>query len=759
MKDTQERARQQELFSTDEYREAPKGRQRGAPSDGKKGIGSIPEAEPENDFMIRYLADLRKGKKPYDILKKFWLDGVEFEPQDCFALGRVALDRKDYALAREAYEALLTPSRFSEPVPEDFQLRIRKYLKQVERAEKAARKRSERRSKPSRQKQSNTGSPASAKVSPPAASTPVEEPRRIVSEEDLPSLEIRFETDSRLLTEAVKGRRLSDLVHFDLAMQAYRHAFRVSYDQLLCVSTLRNVEFFAYQEETARKVMKDFRGRAILADEVGLGKTIEAGLVLKEYIMRGLVRSVLIITPSSLVNQWRDELQDKFDLAFSTTNDPEFRDDPAQFWNRPFIIASLSTARSSRHFDAVATASYDIVIVDEAHHLKNQATRSWKLVNSLQKTFILLLTATPVQNNLEELYNLVTVLRPGHLKTRKAFKEEFVTRGNPTDPQNRERLRHLLKEVMIRNTRSTSQVRMPPRFATVTRISASESEETFYQGVSEFVSELSALRKTGTTAMAARKLLEAAGSSHNAALRTLEKMQLTVESLETLRSELVALGKKVGSGSKVRKVLDLLKSSPDRKIVFVNYLATLEALKQALDNEKISYRVFHGGLTPAQKKKAIEEFRSDCRVLLSTGSGGEGHNLQFCHVMVNYDLPWNPMEIEQRIGRIHRIGQTEEVFVHNFCAAGTIEDHILTVLDRKINMFELVVGEIDMILGRLQDERDFGDMVFEIWTKHRDEAGRSEAFQDLGTRLQRAKRAYEKSKDLDEKLFHEDFNV
>ncbi|MDQ7782143.1 MAG: SNF2-related protein [Desulfomonilaceae bacterium] len=709
--------------------------------------------------MIRLVADLRKGRDPFSILKKYWREGAEFNPQNCLLLGKAAQNRQDYALAREAYEALLTPSRFSKPLPSEFLQRVRKRLLQVERAEQAARKKSQHQSQSSTGNRSNAGPHTPQQVSPSAAPRLVEEPRQIVAEENLPPLEVQFETDSGLLAEAVKRRRQSDRARFELAMQAYRHAFRVSYDQLICLPTLRNIQFLTYQEETARKVMKDFRGRAILADEVGLGKTIEAGLVLKEYIMRGLVRSALIITPVSLVNQWREELQDKFDLAFATSNDPEFRDDPTQFWSRPFIVASLSVARSSRHFDAVASGNYDIVIVDEAHHLKNQATRSWKLVNSLQKTFILLLTATPVQNNLEELYNLVTVLRPGHLKTRKAFKEEFVTRGNPTDPQNRERLRHLLKEVMIRNTRSTSQVHMPPRFASVTRIRASEQEEIFYRGVSRLVTELSALRKAGSTTMTARKLLEAAGSSHNAALRTLEKMEFALESLEVLRSELVDLGNTLGSGSKIRKVMDLVKSSPDQKIVFVNYLATMEMLKEALDNENISYRVFHGGLTSAQKKSAIEEFRSGCHVLLSTGSGGEGHNLQFCHIMVNYDLPWNPMEIEQRIGRIHRIGQTREVFVHNFCAAGTIEDQILTVLDRKINMFELVVGEIDMILGRLQDERDFSDLVFEIWVKHRDDATRSEAFRDLGARLQRAKRAYEKSKDLDEKLFHEDFGV
>jgi len=152
-------------------------------------------------------------------------------------------------------------------------------------------------------------------------------------------------------------------------------------------------------------------------------------------------------------------------------------------------------------------------------------------------------------------------------------------------------------------------------------------------------------------------------------------------------------------------------------------------------------------------------FKGGCPILLTTGTGGEGHNLQFCHTMINYDLPWNPMQIEQRIGRIHRIGQEHEVRVYNLCTAGTLEDHILEVLDRKINMFELVIGEIDMILGRLEGEEEFSDLVYEIWVQHSEEVERKKAFDTLAARLTQARTAHEKSKELDEKLFQEDFGV
>jgi len=561
--------------------------------------------------------------------------------------------------------------------------------------------------------------------------------------------------------EALQSRRRSQPEMVELALKAYRLSFRTSYDQLLCLPTLQDVRSLRYQEETARKVMKSFRGRAILADEVGLGKTIEAGLILKEYLLRGLVNSALVLAPSSLVRQWQEELAGKFGLTFVSTQDELFRRGPEQFWTDPFILASLQTVRSQRHFSAVTARAYDLVVVDEAHHLKNRTTRNWKLVNAIQKTFLLMLTATPVQNRLEELYNLVTLLRPGHLKTLKSFKAEFVTRGNPTDPRNRGKLRKLLKEVMVRNTRSVTQLRLPPRFALTVRLFPTPEEGEFYQRVSRLVTAQAGRPDTrGGDKLTWRRLLEAAGSSPAAALKMLTRLQeRQTDGLGGELNDLTALGRSIRQSAKVQQVVELLKASPEQKPLFVNYLASLEYVQQALSEHGIPHAVYQGNLTPARKQAALQAFRDGCPVLLATGSGGEGHNLQFCHVMLNFDLPWNPMEIEQRIGRLHRIGQEKEVQVYNFCAAGSIEDHILEVLDQKINMFKLVVGEIDMILGRLEGEEEFSDLVYTLWVRHPEESARREAFEALAQRLRQARVAYERSKELDEKLFQEDFGV
>ncbi|KJU84613.1 helicase domain-containing protein, partial [Candidatus Magnetobacterium bavaricum] len=142
-----------------------------------------------------------------------------------------------------------------------------------------------------------------------------------------------------------------------------------------------------------------------------------------------------------------------------------------------------------------------------------------------------------------------------------------------------------------------------------------------------------------------------------------------------------------------------------------------------------------------------------------TEVGGEGRNMQFCNTMINYDLPWNPMRIEQRIGRIHRIGQERDVFIFNLAVKGSIESYILDVLDSKINMFELVIGEIEPILGHYADDKDFEDIVMEMWLNSNDPEALKKGFELMGDDLVKAKEQYIKTKALDSEIFGDDFEV
>ena len=541
-------------------------------------------------------------------------------------------------------------------------------------------------------------------------------------------------------------------------LELYRLALLREYDELLCLETLQGVDHYWYQIETVKKVLKYFRGRVLLADEVGLGKTIEAGMLIKEYRLRGLIKKVLILTPPALVSQWQSEMQEKFDLTFMTTDQVDAKKAP-RFWEEQnWIVASIHTAKSRLNFDRVTGVKFDLVVVDEAHHLRNPATLSWKLVNALQKKFIFLLTATPVQNDLMELHNLLTLLKPGVLSTAAQFRKEYVARGDVRLPKNREKLKELLREVMIRNTRSLVDVKLPKRFASTISVTPSAIERELYERISRYV-RASYHQASGLEKLNLNSLLMKAGSCPYALDDSLQKLLQRSNGDAQELEAMLSLLNQVDELEKGRHLIELLRKSSTKKIVFTNFVRTFEFLADLLRAHRISFAGIHGGLNSEQKNTAVEQFRDEAEVLLMTEIGSEGRNLQFCRTMINYDLPWNPMRLEQRIGRIHRIGQTEDVFVFNFCLRESIEEHILYILDKKINMFELVIGEIDSILGNLDTEDDFGDIMMGLWVRAtaKDELQRS--LDDFADKILHAKTDYQKSKELDEALFAEEFEV
>src|SRR5438445_9431291 len=178
-----------------------------------------------------------------------------------------------------------------------------------------------------------------------------------------------------------------------------------------------------------------------------------------------MAERILVLTPAALVGQWREELETKFSIACATTQDGLLRDDADAFWSQNRIIASISAARRQEHAERLLVHNFDLVIVDEAHHLRDRSSQSWKLVDALNKRFLLLLSATPVQNDLLELYNLLTLLKPGIFKTQKEFRSVYMVPGKPREPANRERLSDLMRGVMVRNTRAVTALRLPRRHA------------------------------------------------------------------------------------------------------------------------------------------------------------------------------------------------------------------------------------------------------------------------------------------------------
>jgi SNF2 family DNA or RNA helicase len=576
----------------------------------------------------------------------------------------------------------------------------------------------------------------------------------------LPQIEIdipfRAELDVAPLVSAWMHRPEQDGRWWRLRERFAHLGLAQGFDELLCLPHLVGVEPLTHQIESVRKVLKQFHGRVLLADEVGLGKTIEAGMVLKEYLLRGMVERVLVLAPAALVGQWREELETKFGLPCATTQEDSLRDDPDGFWNQKRIIASIALARRREHAERLLASSFDLVIVDEAHHLRDRASQSWKLVDGLNKRFLLLLSATPVQNDLIELYNLLTLLKPGIFKTQKEFRSAYMTPGHPRRPANPQRLRELMRGAMIRNTRAVVALELPRRHAVTIRVDGAAGEAEAYAELAGAVRRLAA---TGARhGFTLQHLLGAAGSSPAAAAGALARFAAGHPNDPGWQA-LAERWAGISTGGKETALLDLLRRNPvEKKLVFVHSRETLACLGDLLGRNNIDFARFDGSMTGPEKDDAIEEFRERVPVLLCTQSGGEGRNIQFCNTLVNFDVPWNPMAIEQRIGRIDRIGQDREVFIFNLVTRGTLEEQVLTLLDEKISMFELVVGEVGAILGGLEEEGDFANLVLDAWL-NTTEQGRAEAFDVLGRKLGEAQSQHEGAKTLDEALFGQEFET
>ena len=539
-------------------------------------------------------------------------------------------------------------------------------------------------------------------------------------------------------------------------------------DDLVSLIHLKDIQMFQYQIKTVKAVLGRFRGRVLLCDEVGLGKTIEAGIAMMEYLMKGLVKKVLILVPPSLVDQWYYEMKRKFNQDFIRADDPDFKRKGDQAWESySKVIASISTAKRKNNVDIINKVQYDLIIVDEAHHLKNRKTAAWQFVNSLSKKYIFLLTATPVQNNLEEIYNLITLLKPGQLKTFSYFKKNFIGDSEGLEAKNVNSLRRLLSDVMIRNKRSDVDIKFTKRAAVTYTNNLLPEEKKLYDEISSFVRKRYNDNSTGLNRFVLKSLQEEMGSSFRALAGTLGKLLSNRDMNDIDRDTLKGFLNEANDitsdnhtpETKLMRLMKIINEFGDKLIVFTKYRATQEYISGYLEKQGIEIAQFHGGLRRKDKENQISLFKESAKVLVSTESGGEGRNLQFCNGMVNYDLPWNPMAIEQRIGRIHRVGQERDVFVFNLASANTLEHYILELLDRKINMFELVVGEVDMILGDIEDESDFSDLVMNAWINAHDHGSMEQQMEIIGQKLIANKKQYQKIRDLDEKLFADTFEI
>ena len=452
---------------------------------------------------------------------------------------------------------------------------------------------------------------------------------------------------------------------------------------------LPNLTPLDHQLEVAETVIERMNGKAILADEVGLGKTIEAGLILKEYLIRGLVKKALILAPASLINQWVEELNYKFFIPAVPYKKGY------QLEHYDIFVMSMDTAKKSPHREMIYAQDYDMIIIDEAHKLKNHKTKIYEFVQGLKKKFCLLLTATPIQNNVFELFYLISLLKPGHLGNYESFQTAFSASKHSLEHD--DYLKELVNQVMVRNRRHETGIDWTNRRVQIIPIQFTQEEKEVY----DMILDLKNISAVFSGSFSMITLQKEMCSSKEATFLTLDKMkqkctdQNEISYVDEIIQKLMALE----INAKAEKAYEIISQANDKVIIFTEYRATQVYLQWYLNKKGITSVPFNGKFNKSKRDWMKQLFKEKAQVLIATESGGEGINLQFCHHVINYDLPWNPMKLEQRIGRVHRLGQEHDVHIYNLAIDNTIEKHILDLLYNKIDIFEKAVGDLDDILS------------------------------------------------------------
>jgi len=455
---------------------------------------------------------------------------------------------------------------------------------------------------------------------------------------------------------------LASRAWYELRREAEHVALVPGFDRLITLGG-HAIKELPHQIDVAQRVLRQMGGRAILADEVGLGKTIEASIIYRELAIRGLARRTLILTPASLVGQWQGELEEKFFQHFDTPTDP----DDWQHTTR--AIVSHDRARSRRHAEEILRQHWDLVIVDEAHKIKSHRGATYQFIEKIERDFILLLTATPLQNDLRELYNLITLLRPGQLGTWEEFRAAHLVAGDPRQPKDPEALRALTQAVMIRTRRASvvDDLDLPPRRPRHPAVKLTKAEADLYERTTQFLRRLyregfvqheddedgaedgTARRRTGKgmVQLAMIHLRQRLCSSSKALAESLAHLaegERIKPAHRTIARQLAERARKVKTHAKLAVLTKILKETPDRVVVFSDHRPTIELIEQRVKALGRTPIVYWGALTTPERDKRIRAFHDDERsVLIATRAGSEGRNLQICNVLVNYDLrgiPW-----------------------------------------------------------------------------------------------------------------------
>lgn len=566
----------------------------------------------------------------------------------------------------------------------------------------------------------------------------------------------------------------------------------------------------------------------VLADEVGLGKTIEAGLVLCQYWAERK-RKLLIICPAALRRQWAQELQDKFNLPSQVIDARNWSQLQKEGIYNPLNnkrIVIMSYHYAARIEDKLVAEPWNLVVIDEAHKLRNAHRDSNKMGQALKRALNgrqkLLLTATPLQNSLMELYGMSTLIDEHLFGDDRAFRKQYMS-GTGDIAELKERLGTFLKRTLRKQV--LEYVKYTQRKTITAPFEPTVPEQELYNEVSTFLdpeNETYALPKAQRhlTGLILRKLL---ASSTHAVVFTLETIKQRLEKLRDKNEhmdlisrlmeddeldtelmdqdelydacveeenteinyakltaeiaqieQLIAKAKTISVDSKARALLNAMDkgfaqmremNAPEKVIIFTESKRTQEYVANFLsangyadkivtfsgtNNSPEATKVYHqwkaehegsdritGSPQVDRRTALIDHFRDHAQIMIATEAAAEGVNLQFCSLLINYDLPWNPQRVEQRIGRCHRYGQKFDVVVVNFLNKANYADaRVLELLTEKFNLFDGVFGASDDVLGSIESGVDFEKRIQEIYETCRTQETIAQAFDELQKQLE-----------------------
>ena len=549
-----------------------------------------------------------------------------------------------------------------------------------------------------------------------------------------------------------------------LAMECKRLRYAFQYDPLLAMSASR-VDPLPHQIEAVYgHLLRMPRIRFLLAHDPGAGKTIMAGLVIKELKMRGAIRRILVVVPGPLREQWRWELRDKFDESFEIVERHDIRLEGGTVWDKDQIITSMDFAKRGDVLKSLQDAAFDLVVVDEAHKLsayhsgrataKTQRYRLGEVLSDAGR-HLLFLTATPHKGDPANFRLLLDLLEPGY------FASEQMMRQSVHDGNNPLFLRRAKEDMVDFDGRPL----FVPRQVETPDVRLSSPERRLYTELSRYIkkqNDLAGLSGRGHNVAFALILLQrrfassihalirslmrrrdklagmsqpdarpkaartgampGAGSSEDmseaerwreeeeweliSAARSRGELEEEVRAIDSLIRQASRVIEK-GSETKFSQLRSTLKaldrSEPDEKVlVFTESRDTMEYLAGKITERGYAVNTIHGAMGAADRKDAERIFRDETRIMVATEAAGEGINLQFCHIMINYDLPWNPNRLEQRMGRIHRYGQSRPVIIFNMIYADTREGQIMQTLFDKIQEIKAAIGS-DKVFDVISD--------------------------------------------------------